>query len=407
MVPNHSRCAWSKVLLCCLAPVVLAAACPAQTADPWPAAARNVAHAVESRASSPSAISLAVKNDSSLTPAEVERIHSLLLSDFSAAGMAVVRPERALADVRVTLSEGISGFVCVVEIEHSSQREVAIFAVARPKEPAAANPASAITLRKTMLWSQPGPMLDAAALDAGRSLLVLDASAISLYRSQDSRWQLQQTQPIAHERAWPRDLRGLVRARPDGKFDAYLPGERCSGEIEPTLTAACRPSDDPWPLGSDADSARGFFGARNFFTGALAGVAGVSSVVPFYSAAPVPGQDTQIWLAATDGTLRSASGRAAGVPSGSDIATIKSGCGTAGWQLLLSGSGDSTQSDTLRAADFSSGAPVLVGAPLEFDGPITALWTADDGVSAVAIVRNASGGADEDYEAFSISVACR
>jgi hypothetical protein len=189
-----------------------------------------------------------------------------------------------------------------------------------------------------------------------------------------------------------------------GKFEAYLPGEKCSGAADSSLALRCAASDDPWPLGSDHDKARAFFGTRNFFTGALTGVPGVTSVAPFYSAAVVPKSDSQVLLESTDGKLRHLSGEDAGLATGSDIAAIQSECG-AGWQLLLTGTGDPTQPDTIRAADFSGGSFVLVGAPLEFESPITALWPASDGASAMAVTS--SPGVSGTYELFSISIACR
>ena len=82
---------------------------------------------------------------------------------------------------------------------------------------------------------------------------------------------------------------------------------------------------------------------------------------------------------------------------------IKSGCGR-NWQLLLTAAGDYTQSDSIQAAEAEGSAIAPVGAPVDFPGPVTALWPASDGNSAIAVAKNLSTGR---YEAFSLSITCR
>ena len=93
----------------------------------------------------------------------------------------------------------------------------------------------------------------------------------------------------------------------------------------------------------------------------------------------------------------------ASMTSGSDIAGVRSECGL-GWQLLLTGAGDFTQKDTLRAVEVQNGVLVAAGSPLEFSGPITALWPTREGNAAVAVSKNLT---TKKYEAFTISVTCR
>ena len=73
--------------------------------------------------------------------------------------------------------------------------------------------------------------------------------------------------------------------------------------------------------------------------------------------------------------------------------------------MLMTGAGDFTQRDSLQLMDAPSGALAAAAtAPIEFSGPITALWTARDGKIATAVSKNLSTG---KYEAFTISVTCR
>jgi hypothetical protein len=136
--------------------------------------------------------------------------------------------------------------------------------------------------------------------------------------------------------------------------------------------------------------------------------------VPFYSAAALPnGQSTRWLIAAVDGQVHFLDGATDRVVMslnwGSDIAAVRSGCGS-GWQVLTTKPGEGS-SDAIRAFEISGGQPVAVSPELEFAGSVTALWSgiveptaSENGVSgAIAVVRNAETGG---YEAFSLTVSC-
>ncbi|HUO25197.1 MAG TPA: hypothetical protein VMU61_05995, partial [Candidatus Aquilonibacter sp.] len=86
---------------------------------------------------------------------------------------------------------------------------------------------------------------------------------------------------------------------------------------------------------------------------------------------------------------------------GSDVASVKTACGS-GWQVLATSAANGS-TDTVRAYEVPDRDPVPVSAPLEIPGEITALWTEAKGDSAIAIVRNRE---TENYEAFRLAVAC-
>ena len=305
----------------------------------------------------------------------------------------------------LTLSQDMKQEIWVAEIRHGDAREIAMVRVAKSNSVALPGISSTISLHKTQLWTQSGAdaVLDLAVLGEGdrAALLVLDGVTVSLYRNRQSHWELEQSAPIPRARRWPRDLRGRLLLGRDHKFEAFLPGTKCAGATDPGVSMNCVESDDPWPLDGEAQNARAFFGNRNFFTGALAGAVKENNLPPFFSAAAGP--DGAIWFAQTSGELNATSGRGSGLGSGSDIAAVRSECGS-GVQILLSGAGDFTQKDILGARDLQNGTLVPAGSALEFNGPITALWTARDGNSAIAVSKNLVSG---KYEAFTISVTCR
>jgi hypothetical protein len=319
-----------------------------------------------------------------------------------------VKPEQSVADVRLTLSRNVQEWLWVAEVRHGNSNDVLLVPVLTRQAGSLTGVSSAITLHKTLIWAEPDarPVLDVAVLSGGsnpNALLVLDSSMVSLYRMQSSHWELQQAQPIPRSRPWPRDVRGRMIMGHDRKFEAYLPGMKCAGSADSGLTMECRQTDDPWPLGASDDGPRAFLGARNFFTGAMS--SGAGNAGPFFSAAPAQSDSKgSLLLAGTDGTVGLNSSPGTGMRGwGSDLVGIRSECGH-NWQVLLSGAGDDTQADFVRAGEAEGSTVVPVSPPLDFAGPITALWTAADGNSAIAVCKNLGTG---KYEAYSVSISCR
>src|SRR5438445_12922195 len=194
--------------------------------------------------------------------------------------------------------------------------------------------------------------------------------------------------------------------RKDHLFDAFLPGRFCRSTVKGPLALTCYESDDPWPLGTDQFVLNAFFTpARNYFTGALApGVGKQTTAPPFYSAAPVPREKYTLWLfAAVDGQLhlldRITDQRAGKLGWGSDIAAVRSNCGS-GWRILATRSGSSSN-DSMRAYEFRDREPIPVRDPAELDGAVSALWHGSNGANTIAVLQNS-----DRYEAFRLSIDC-
>ena len=342
-----------------------------------------------------------------------------LLTRLAALGARFVDADQAAVKVRVSLSESLQSYVWVAEIHlpvnEGSEAEPSVVMVSVPRlelrtvEPKAA----AMVLHKTPLWSQPEQILDIAVVkrnpDGSPALmLVLDSRCAGLYRWQDGRWQAEQSLAITHSRPWPRDLRGRLELRRDHLFDAYLPGVFCRSTAVPPVAMACFEGDDAWPIGTNSFNLNAVFvSSRNYFSGALLpGVGKQMTTAPFYSAASVPWGESTLWLfAAVDGQVHVLDGATDKVmPTlgwGSDIASVRSGCGS-GWQVLATRGGEGS-SDTVRAFEVPVREPIASDPAIEVAGSITALWTESGEASAVAIVHNPE---TSGYEAFQLTLTC-
>jgi hypothetical protein len=403
------------LLVLALGATLVRAAAPETT---WAGPAARLAKEI-ANISGPGTVALSVRNQSSVTNDEVAAVRRALEAQLRVNGVQIRSTENAASVIVVTLSENLQGWLWVAEVTQGSDTRAALVTVPRAGGVTVAQGGPAMSLKKTLVYSQSEPILDFATVRAGSEthLVVLDAAAVSLYKGTGTKYELEQAFPISHSRAFPRDLRGRVAIAKDHLFDAYLPGVICSSSAAAPITVTCHESDDPWPLSTQRGnsgvagepgnySQKALFNsARDYFSCAL--LPGIGKPVsPFYTAAEMPRSNYTLWVfTGVDGAVRESDGvnerRVPGSVSGdwgSDLAGVRTACGL-GTQVVVTQAGDGA--DSLRAYEVPDREPVLVSAVLNFDGPLTALWTAMDGTSANAVVK--TGGR---YEAYSVSVAC-
>ncbi len=358
---------------------------PARAAEDLNGAARELARKTAAAAGKGEAVAVTWRNVSSLGSAALAQARGVFEAALRESGARLSEIAPA-AEAQITVSENASSYMLVEEI----RKEVWIVSWKRAAA-GAAQPAA--ILEKRLLWEQEEPMLDAAM--AGDALLLLTPSAV---------WRIapRQSAPVTAAKAWPRDLRGRLRVR-GTSVQVNLPGVLCSGSTEPSLTLACKPSDEPWTLESGSRSIllANFAANRNYFDGRVVTQnAARRSVGPFYSAAAADENGRTLWLLAmADGRTEvfdSAMEPVDGIGSwGSDIAGIDTHCGGAP-VVLATRAGDGP--DAIQAFAVVNRAAVALGQPVELPGPVSALWP-----PGIAVARNAATG---KYQAFSITVAC-
>jgi hypothetical protein len=396
----------------------------------WSTPEQNLARKIVA-ITGPARVSVAFENRSSLGKRDTDIIENGLRSALQAGGLQLVAADPSLPSITISLSENLASYVWIAQI-HPSTGDPVVVLVSTPRpEGSAGRDSVPLSLRKIPLYAQNEPILDIAVLEESSStptaIAVLDPEKVSWYRMENGRWRLEQALPITHSRPWPRDLRGRLIATNDRALDVYLPGAFCASA--PSFTRLdCRQSDDPWPLlpgelnGSTAvfpsagiangastvvPQTRAFFApTRNFFTGVLSPGVGKFSTVPmFFSAALLPRGNNMLWLfAGVDGRVHMVDGVSDQITNffwGSDLASVKTACG-AGWQVLASSAGEQ-EKDSIRAYEFPDRDPIAVSPDVEFDGPITMLWTESRGDTALAVSRNRETGT---YEAFRLAMAC-
>jgi hypothetical protein len=357
-------------------------------------AARELAKKIMQTLAPVEELALKVRNISSLSATQAVEARRALETALRSNGARLTEKREGAAKVLVTLSENQGNYLWVAEIQRGERTVVVIVARPRPVPPRPGATA-AMVLEKTPLFEQQRPILDVALREAG--LLVLDPQALSLYHrvSQDE-WEMRQSVPLERAEAWPRDVRGRLQLQGES-IKVYLPGMMCTGAPAPELSLECKGDGAEWPTEFGVvDAARG----KNFFS--------ADRVIPFFTVAGVEDSGGLVWVfAGLDGRahLYDWSLEPAGTVSGwgSDIAGIKSNCGN-GRQIVVTRRGDPPEPDAIQAFEIADRQPVAVRFPVEFPGPVTALWRDETESRALAVSRDLRTGR---YVAFHLSISCR
>jgi len=323
---------------------------------------------------------LAKKITVRLAPAEVARVTTRNSSSLAAAEAAKVQPalnralqrrvrEPKLVDVMVTISESLRGYILVAEIKRENEPAVEM-AEFRPAAPAAAAARAAVAIASKMVWEQDAPLLDLAI--SGDQMLVLDTAGVSLYNRNAGKWERTASAPIPTNL---RDPRGRMEVAGDA-LTVHLPGVACSGSAKLASSIRC-------------EEGGRFTAGRNTLTGSGESFSSVEI-----------GGDTLVGEPDGRTHIYDAAHAPQGVFDGwgSDFVAL-AGCG--GRHILASSAGDQHAPDSVTLYDLLNRAPSPVSDPLEFAGPVTALWPAGDG--ALAVIRNLSTG---KYAAYNLALDC-
>jgi hypothetical protein len=375
----------------------------AHAAEDLNGAARELAHRTAAFAGAGEPVLVEYRNASSLGAAELGQARGAFETALAEAGLRIsdVAP---VAELRLTLSENQSQYLLVEEARKGDERQVWMAAWKRAEPAAAAVPGMA--LDRKLVCEQEEQILDVAFPAAG--MLVLSPSKVTLYTRQNGAWAPQRAVPLAPGKPWPRDLRGRLRVT-GASFQAFLPGMACGGAAEPALSMECRAGDEPWVLesGSRATLVANFAAARNHFDGRVAIETSLrKTIAPFYSAASAAEQNRALWLLAMlDGRTQILDAWLDPVGTiaawGSDIAGTEASCG-GGSQVLATRPGDAGEPDAIQAFAIVNRAARPLTAPVEFAGPVTALWRLS-ATSALAVARDTLTGR---YAAYVITVVC-
>ncbi len=316
---------------------------------------RELLDAVTKVSPPPGRIDLLVSNMSSLSADEVAAIDEWLKTNLGNRRFRLVGAQAADAYLNVTLSEGVEGYLIVAQIRHGSDEQMAIFPVS--KAATVGKRAGGVALDEKLIWEQPGKILDFALpppqTDEPPAMIVLEVGRIAFYVRRQAQWQLDRSVTIPPLRPWLRAPRGhidLSRGLADGA--AVLSGVECKGDFRNSGTIECG----------------------------------------FVSQESAPWTVQEAW-------------KSKNLESAGDAAMISLECDGRP-VALATGSGDWTEMDFVQGYEIGTlkgqGATAS-GNPIEFGGPVTALWWTGTGGEARVVVQNLQ---TENYEAHIVTATC-
>jgi hypothetical protein len=398
-------------------------------------AARQLGHEILAITGPRPRIQFSFENQSSAGVAEAAALRAEVEAELRAGGARLVTGGAGASQVAVTLSENWRNLLLVATVQRGQTKRVVLVPLPRSAPETTGRGAAVVSLSRQIVWRQRAPfvafLLSQTASDKSSNLWILEPGRLALYRQVQGQWQWQGSANIDHGGPLPRDVRGQMWIEPAGskvsvastagassarRLLTSLPGVDCSMTLAPATSklplvcsaAAAGSFDFPVFEAGAVAAETELVAGRNFFGPAIDRANGPLQLQPFYSATIVEDDQAQpvLLAAALDGKtyVYDDSGKSEGAIDGwgSDIAGIKTGCGS-GWQVLATRPGDWTAVDSLAAYEIVDAKAVATGEPIDFPGPVIGLSPSTGGRTADAVVLDRGTGM---YEAYTISLSC-
>lgn len=297
-------------------------------------------------------IDIAVNNISSLAPDDAASIQTSLIPLLANRGLSLSGSDPIPVSVQVTISQNADGFLLVARVKRDGDEKVTMVSV--PGAVKSPPHGEGLLLDLRLVWEQPTQILDFALPipqpGSQTILAVLEPRRLAFYSQDWTQWQLVRELPSSSTVA-TREWRGHIdTSESGGQSDARWPGNECKGDFGHPNTVNCQTSSatgDAWSSGN---------------------------VRPPFPPA-----------------------------GGGDAVSLGSQCRTRGI-ALATGGGDWTQPDFVQAYEMSgAGSAVASGSPINFDGPVTALWPGAAPGTARVVVHNLRSG---NYEGYVVTATC-
>jgi hypothetical protein len=322
---------------------------PEQLRAKWSEAVRALAERIAAASPAHATLLFDLKNISSLSALDASSIREAIQTESIHRGFRIASSASTGIDVRLTLSEGIDSYVWVAEWRGKDEPQVAIVEVPKGSGAGEGGTKDSVRLESKLIWQQPGKLLDFAVLtnsgSSNSTIVTLEPGRLRWHSSGEPQGGFTHAIDVSRKKPWPRDAHGIIDVEAK---KVLLPEMECPGDIENPKEMRCVPSKD-----------------TSLFDGPTIRVAGHDQ---------------------------------------SESALLGERC-DGRFIILGSGNGDWTQPDSIQAyalADLE-GQATASGGPIEFDGPVVALYREGKQSAARTIVHNLKTG---NYEAYIVTATC-
>jgi hypothetical protein len=388
----HTR---GSLLLSLLLAVVLFCFPNVSRAGPLEDGARSLARKVASSIHG-LPVTFDLHNNSALNAPSLASLSAAFQDELGQRGVKVL-PTGGGAAIVLTLSQTLTEYLGVAQTQKGDSSETVIEALGFVEGAPASEPSFGYSLRRELLFAQDSPILDVLLSRDAKQADVLGLQQINHYQLRADRWVLAGTERLPVQQTARRELKGLLFQGVD-TWAAYLPGELCRIHAPESKGWVCEKNREPIPVRTLSPDILSTKKVGTWISGAEFG----------------PEANPKLIIIGQDGVARLFEEDADPVASfpgwGSEIASLRSGCGT-GWQLLVTGKGDWNEPDKIQAMEIQDRVVRAVSSPIEFPGTVIALHTPrsrseTDGSaneSAIAMVHNLQTG---QYEAYRLTMPC-
>jgi hypothetical protein len=433
--PLRSR---GLLFLCLVLAVFLLALPRTSRADFLEDAARALARKVALMLNAHEAVSVSIRNLSSLSSDQVSGLSQAFEAELRSRDHRVSHDDSSRVSLRVTLSENLTGILEIGELVENGQSRFSFERVTLAPVPSGRSVSKNFTLVKELVWKQESPILDLKFLTvAGEKperVAVLSPNILSLHENTERSWSLLKSFPIPRSGPQVRNPRGQlfkVKGNVDSRLVVELRQLSCWVDLGGALDSTkmeCTSNEKESLVGLRLltagpilfDNAAKWNSSGNSFTGEIYGENGYRlKIPPFYSAAILgfkPGESTMFLIAAgIDGRARLVDNSEKELRSftgwGTELTTILSDCDSS-WHILTSDTTDWTEADKVTSYQFEEPSSISLDQSIELPGPVLSIGSEQipaegdpkgSRSGAIAVVRNVKTG---EYEAYRISVAC-
>jgi hypothetical protein len=343
--------------------------------------------------------------------AELAEAKESIDAELRRHGVHVIQGSSYDLKIRFTLSRDDARWLWIADYENEGAHAVVIVPFERQSLDVGSWLARAHVDRE-LVFSGNSPILDFAC--TGPQQLKECGQVLVLYKDRVVLMSSEKNYPsasIGEENSPSRDLRGRLRIS-GSDFEARIHDMNCPGSIADVETTTCTATGGVWKFsGADGSTASTLITANeNWFSWVSAPSPNGAAVKHdgFFSIAGLEVNGEPGWiLSGTDGKARILTNKNPQVLGtadgwGSELATVKTNCGT-GWQVLTTRQQDRTEADAITVYEWTGTEFRALADPLEMDGSVVVLWSAEDGGPARAVVHNLKTG---NYEAYLLKVGC-
>jgi hypothetical protein len=343
-------------------------------------------------------VSFELRNISSIDAETTANIRRALGEHLAAHRLRIEPAASATCDIQTTLSETGRDYVWVAEVKCGDGQQVVMGSLPKGNRGVLVGNDVTLTVQRNLSKTQDAPFLDFAKYD--------------LPGWPESFWKILEPGELIgyagriRQVHVSRDPRGRISMNKAHLVEAHVGEIRCISAVGTFIECGDPESSQEWTFENWLESP--YVVGRNYFAGFRSKTTDFhGKFPPFFSVATLVFDHDTHWISTElDGKARlyewSVEPAATFSGWGDDIASVTTSCDSA-WHVLVTGTGDWTQPDQIQVYDIKNHQAIANGAPLQFPGPILALWPAEDGKTARVVSRNLKTGM---YEASIVSVSC-